>query len=76
MEEEEIWEVAAAWIERDMDTTRRGIFLVLTGEEASERRKGLTVIWKERVGQNHPTFRLCTAEELACAVGPLEVTNQ
>ena len=37
MEEQEIWEMAAGWIERDLGTMRRGRTLVLAEEEADER---------------------------------------
>ena len=40
MEEQEIWEMAAAWIEGDLDTMRSA-----TEEETEERRTVLTVIF-------------------------------
>ena len=39
---------------RYLETLRSAIILVLTVEEAEERPKTLTVIWKERVGPSHP----------------------
>ena len=45
MEEQEIWEMAAAWIEGDLDTMRRARVLALTEEETEERRTVLRVIF-------------------------------
>ena len=46
--------MAAAWIESDLDTMRRAIFLVLTEEKA------LAVIWRDRVGSHHTKTGLFT----------------
>ena len=48
----ETWERAAAWIERDLGTTRRASTSVLTEDESVVRKSLLTWIWQERVGHD------------------------
>ena len=56
MEEEEISEMAAAWIEGDLVTRKRAIILALNEEQAEERKKVLRVVRKERVGPSRPNM--------------------
>ena len=54
---------------RYWDATRRARIVVLTEEEAEERKKLRTVTWKERVGPQDRSVGPCTAEDFACALG-------
>ena len=68
--------MAAAWIERDLDTKWRARPLALTEEYVEEKQKAHTVIWRERAEPNDTKSGLRTAEEFACALGLLDVTDQ
>ena len=46
-EEKEIWEIAGAWIERDLCTLRRARIGVLIEAESVERKSVCTWIWTE-----------------------------
>ena len=45
MEEEDTWEMAAAWMDGDLDTTRTATILALDEEQAEERKMVHAVIW-------------------------------
>ena len=71
-DEEEIWEMTAAWVERDWDTMTRARILALTEAEAEERKTALPVFFGKNEGNPIIPTWVCKSGCICVCFGTVE----